>query len=329
MATSRVGDWVRVKSRAEILATLDSRGQVDGLPFMPEMLAFAGHSFPVDAVTHRTCDTVKSTGTSGTTRRMDRAVHLQGVRCDGSAHGGCQARCLLFWKEDWLETAAAEPLPSAASEVSTPVDEVPSFLHGATRGAGDTAEAPVYSCQATQILDATRFVSVRNPTIWIKDVRSRNARLSTAIAGLAVLLFNKAQGASVRLPRRLRIRGGRAWPSLTPTGEQRSYGTLDLQPGELVEVRSQEEIEATLDEGDRLRGLRFGVEMLPYCGKQARVLARVDRIIDEQTGRMLKLRDCIMLQDVWCQGTFRALCRRKIYTYWREAWLRRVDRSLR
>ena len=35
--------------------------------------------------------------------------------------------------------------------------------------------------------------------------------------------------------------------------------------------------------------------------------------------------DCIILEDVWCQGTFRALCRRKIYTYWREAGLRRVD----
>lgn len=69
-------------------------------------------------------------------------------------------------------------------------------------------------------------------------------------------------------------------------------------------MKSQQEIEATQKQGE-LRGLRFGVETLPYCGTQARVLARVDRIIDEKTGRMLRLRDC--------------------YTYWREAWLRRVD----
>ena len=62
----RVGDHVRVKSRDEILATLDPECRVDGLPFMPEMLAFAGRILPVDAVTHRTCDTVKTSGTSGT-----------------------------------------------------------------------------------------------------------------------------------------------------------------------------------------------------------------------------------------------------------------------
>jgi hypothetical protein len=156
-------------------------------------------------------------------------------------------------------------------------------------------------------------------------VRSGNAGAGTALASLAVLALNKWQGVSRRLPRVLRVRGGQAWPWYVPSGERRRYPPLDLQPGELVEVRSKAEIEATLDANGALRGLRFGAEMLPYCGKQARVLARIDRIIDEQTGRMLRLRDCIVLEDVWCQGTFRALCRRKIYTYWREAWLRRVD----
>ena len=322
----RVGDVVRVKSREAILATLDGQASVDELPFMPEMLAFAGRSFPVDAVTHRTCDTVKTSGTSGTTRRMDRAVHLHGVRCDGSAHGGCQARCLLFWKEDWLEAAAPTTRPPAKVDIEPGhVEDVPSVLSQATRGAGHTDQDPVYSCQATELLRATRFVSARDPKLWVKDVRSRNARVHTASASLAVLIFNKWQGLSTRLPSWLRVREGRSWPWFKPTGERRSYPPLDLQPGDLVEVRSQAEIEATLNEHGALRGLRFSAEMLPYCGKQARVVARVDRIIDEKSGKMLKLRDCIMLEDVWCRGTFRALCRRKIYTYWREAWLRRID----
>ena len=29
------------------------------------------------------------------------------VRCDGSAHDGCQAGCLLFWKLAWLKAADA------------------------------------------------------------------------------------------------------------------------------------------------------------------------------------------------------------------------------
>jgi hypothetical protein len=183
----------------------------------------------------------------------------------------------------------------------------------------------VYACQATEMLRATSFVSPRRPGLWVKDVRSGNAGAGTALASFAVLAFNKWQGFSGRLPRALRIRGGRSWPWYSPTGARRRDPPLDLQPGELVEVRSQAEIEATLDDKGALRGLRFGAEMLPYCGRRARVLARVERIIDEKTGRMLRLRDCIILEDVWCQGTFRALCRRKIYTYWREAWLRRVE----
>ena len=40
----KVGDWVEVRSKEEILKTLDSNGQLDGMPFMPEMLAFCGRS---------------------------------------------------------------------------------------------------------------------------------------------------------------------------------------------------------------------------------------------------------------------------------------------
>jgi GT2 family glycosyltransferase len=324
----RVGDRVRVRSRDEILATLDADGRVDGLPFMPEMLAFAGRDYVVDAVVHRTCDTVKTSGTSGTTRGMERAVHLAGVRCDGAAHGGCQARCLLYWKEDWIDVLQpAEPGEAAVNPPPARVTDVPDVLASASRGEGHTDAEPVYSCQATELLNATHFVSPRDPRTWIKDVRSGNARARTAVASGAVIAFNKWQAASTRLPRALRIQDGRNWPSYVPTGEKRRHPPLDLRPGELVEVKSQAEIEATLDDKGELRRLRFGAEMLPYCGTRARVLGWVDRIIDEKTGRMLRLRDCIILDGVWCQGTFRALCRRKIYTYWREAWLRRVDEN--
>jgi hypothetical protein len=322
----RVGDRVRVRSRDEILATLDAEGRLDGLPFMPEMLAFAGREFVVDAVVNRTCDTVKTSGTSGTTRGMERAVHLAGTRCDGAAHDGCQARCLLYWKLDWLDVLPpGETGEVAVNPPATRVTDVPEVLASATRGAGGTDDEPVYSCQATELLAATHFVSTRDPRAWIDDVRSRNAGARTAVASGAALVFNKWQAASRRLPRVFRIQDGRTWPSYVPTGEKRRDPPLDLRPGELVEVKSQAEIESTLDVKGEVRGLRFAAEMLPYCGTRARVLARVDRIIDEKTGRMLRLRDCIILDGVWCQGTYRALCRRKIYTYWRETWLRRVD----
>ncbi|MBX6383676.1 MAG: hypothetical protein IRZ07_12005, partial [Microbispora sp.] len=95
----RVGELVEVRSEEEILATLDEKGELDNLPFMPEMLRFCGQRMRVHKVAHKLCDTI---GRSGM-RRMENAVHLAGARCDGSAHGGCQTACLLYWKEAWLK----------------------------------------------------------------------------------------------------------------------------------------------------------------------------------------------------------------------------------
>ena len=43
----RAGEFVEVRSAAEILATLDEDGCVDGMPFMPEMLQFCGRRLRV------------------------------------------------------------------------------------------------------------------------------------------------------------------------------------------------------------------------------------------------------------------------------------------
>src|SRR6476660_791744 len=100
----RAGDLVEVRSKEEILATLDNEGCVDGLPFMPEMLQFCGKRFPVRAVAHKTCDTAHKTPKN---RKLRACVHLADLRCDGSGHGGCEAACTLFWKDVWLKPVAA------------------------------------------------------------------------------------------------------------------------------------------------------------------------------------------------------------------------------
>lgn len=311
----RSGDRVRVRSREEILATLDADGRSENLPFMPEMLKFAGRTLPVDSVVHRTCDTVSG---RSELRGMTGTVHLRDARCDGSAHGGCQARCLLYWRQEWLEPVgtpqdAQAPGPAADDPQPDADQDVPAVLAAAVRGAGHRDDDPVYSCQATRMPEATCPVSGKDVRLWVKDVQSRNARVRTAAVSFAAhaLTYLKVLG--------------RRWPKdPVPTGEKRRHPPLNLQPGDLVEVKSLPEIEATLDQHNRLRGLFFAVEMTPYCGRRARVLARVERIIDEKTGRMLSLRDCLMLEDVWCDGRLHFLCGRKIYAYWREAWLRRA-----
>src|SRR6188768_3755929 len=96
----RAGTLVEVRSREEILATLQQQdGSVERMPFMPEMLQHCGKQFRISAVAHKTCDSAYKTGG----RRLENAVHLEELRCDGSAHGGCQATCLLFWKTAWIK----------------------------------------------------------------------------------------------------------------------------------------------------------------------------------------------------------------------------------
>ena len=82
---------------------------------------------------------------------------------------------------------------------------------------------------------------------------------------------------------------------------------------------------ATLDKQQRNRGLSFDVEMLTYCGGIYRVLRRVNRMIEEPTGKMITLKNsCIVLEGVVCRSDYHRLCPRAIYPYWREAWLKRA-----
>jgi hypothetical protein len=186
----------------------------------------------------------------------------------------------------------------------------------------------VYSCQATELMRAApEWVPPWDLRQYVLDVRSGNAGVGATIRSVLVGAFNEYQDFSRRhLPTRLRIRGGLRFPFIHGTQHKTPQETLDLRPGELVEVKSKDEIVQTLDSTNRNRGMTFDAEMLKYCGRQARVLRRVERIIDEQTGRMMHLRSpCIILQDVICASDYHRLCPRGIYPYWREIWLRRVS----
>ena len=310
-----------MRSEAEILATLDARGELESLPFMPEMLQFCGRRFRVDKLAVKLCDTIGSTGMY----RMRNAVHLAEVRCDGQAHGGCQAGCLIYWKEAWLKRVpAGEPGPAPAPGCTL------ATLTAATRRPADPA-APGeerYACQATELLRAApERIPAWDARQYLQDVRSGNAGALATIRTLGIGLFNEYQDASRRLlPRPLRIRAGRRYPFIEGRLQNTPVQTLGLQPGERVRVKRREEIVATLDANNANRGMSFDGEMLRYCGQEARVLRRVERIIDEKSGRMLRFKNpCIVLDDVTCRGAYHRQCPRGIYQYWREIWLERVE----
>ena len=333
MSTSnklQVGDWVEVRSKDEILRTLDRDGQLEGMPFMPEMFAFCGQRFRVYKSAHKTCDTVFPTRS----RRIPNAVHLD-TRCNGTGHGGCEARCLIFWKEAWLkrvEKASADRNSISAATGCTEADVV-----RATR-TGDDVD-PVYSCQATRLPYFTKDLSPYDFRQYIRDYTSGNVGLRRWLAGMIYITYHNVIKAGIGLGKPLRwfydrfqkLRGGLPYPrwwGKIPKGSPTPTGSLELQEGEWVRVKSYEEILATCTEDNKNRGLLFDGEMMPYCGRIFRVHKRVTRIINEQTGKMMNMKNpCIILENVVCQARYsdcRMFCPREIYPYWREIWLERV-----
>jgi hypothetical protein len=323
----RVGEWVEVRSEKEILATLGDGQCVDGMPFMPEMLQYCGKRFRVYWSAHKTADTIELFSI----RRMANAVHLKDLRCDGASHDGCQAGCLLFWKECWLKRVSEESVIPQDSTVD------PRLTHKEGDYEGDLSRlyekstcktknsaSRRYRCQATEVLNATQEVKRRdrwNPCFYIRDITSGNVSPVEFVRFgiLAVLNSFLMRWFGWRYPRICGFASDK-----TPLEK------LDLQPGEWVRVRPKKEIMQTLNRQSRNRGLWFDVEMVPFCDKgNYRVLRRVDRIINEKTGEMMELPNpCIILDGVTCSGNYsmqRMFSRRHEYIYWREIWLRRVD----
>jgi hypothetical protein len=318
-AKLRRGETVRVRSAAEILASLDEYGDTENLPFMPEMLSLCGRSFQVSARADKTCDTVNLTGC---TRQMSETVHLVGARCDGSAHGGCEAGCLFFFKESWLETVDSKSTESGTVTESKDLDETAL----AAKIEPHVTTAPgVYRCQATQLPNATRPMA--GISHYVRDVTRRNVSPRRMIRAWAHAAIDRYQRFSRnRLPTWARIAQGVDLPNLRGKLTKTPTESLDLQPGEIVEVKSLPEIIATLDVNQRNRNLWFDREMIKYCGKRFRVQRRVNRLLDEKTGRMMETKNpCIILDGPFCLGDYNKLCPRLGHLYFREIWLRRVD----
>jgi len=379
------GDLVQVRSEAEIRHTLDSQNRLEGLPWMPEMLRYCGRVFRVYRRAEKVfLDHYCYVG------RLENTVLLEGVRCNGSDHGGCQMGCLLLWKEDWLrpapehahpENPAADELDAAASTVSftslasesqpqtspAPAQRPPSEQHAPPPAASvapavascpstaviDTAPQPcaehatglsvggpcapaeshakncpaagapeaagtpeaVFACQATELIHATEPLPWWRPGQYVADWLSGEMSARQFARMLLVQVYNKLQ----------RSWGGRRFGDPRGACRRTPRQSLGLQPGEWVEVKSLPEILATLDRLGRNRGLGFGPEMVPFCGRRLRVAHRVERLVVEWTGALHTLSDTVALEGALCDGLAFRGCPRACYHLWREIWLRRVD----
>jgi hypothetical protein len=338
----RAGDWVEVRGKEEILRTLDRDGQLDGMPFMPEMFAFCGRRFQVYKRAHKTCDTVFPVRG----RRVERAVHLD-TRCDGQAHGGCQAGCLIFWKEAWLkpvgrgtkETRFEAGMGSGEARGGAGFGCAEADVWAKSSLSDGDAGGPTYVCQATRLPYATSDLEWWQIGQYIEDYTSGNTSLWRILCGLVYSMYYNLSQAGIGVGRPMRwlydkssfLRGGSLFPrhaGSIPEGQPTPNVSLNLQPGELVRIKSHAEILRTLNTEGKNRGMAWDAELAPYCGSTRRVLRRVTKIINERTGKMQEMKNpCIVLDAVVCEGRYsscRMFCPRSIFSYWREIWLERV-----
>jgi hypothetical protein len=301
----RRGDRVEVRPAAEILATLDADGTLDGLPFMPEMIEACGGIFRVASHVFKTC----MSGSGPSTMRQLRSAEvftLESVRCSGAAHDGCQKGCLVFWRSEWLRSTAG-----AASSLSHAPSSGPLL-----RGLKTTAGPNRYFCQASELTGYTRPLS-RHGRIatCVRDLAAGNVSVLNLAGRLATWGYWAA---------RRRLRGEYAAGTrvaATPTA------TLALQSGERVTVRPVDEIRTTTNQAAYNRGLYFSPDMAKLSAAPCRVLRRADKIIVDGTGEMRSLKNTVFLEGSYCGCAHVAFggCPRQEFAYWREIWLDRTD----
>lgn len=302
----KVGDLVEIRSWEEIEKTLDEKGALEGIPFMREMLPFCGRRARI----LRNVDKVYDYGKTKTLRRTKDCVLLVDIRCDGAAHGGCQARCSIFWKTAWLKRVKAggvlEAVTRAEREAVMPAV---ASAHPALQPQSDH-----YVCQYTEVQPASKPMSKSDIRQDFRPLFSGNVSLPAFFIAILTWEFNRVQ----------QLRGGIPFPAMSNSGQAKTPPSepKNISAGTTARILSVAEIGKTLDVTSRNRGLWFDREMTKHCNQPYRVLNRVDRIIDDATNKMVPMKTpCLILDDVVASGEFLHFLGQQEYLFWREAWL--------
>jgi hypothetical protein len=292
----KTGENVEVRCATDIAATLDKNNTLEGLSFTPEMLRYCGRKYKV--LKPVTKMIVEGWGM----RQIKNTVLLDGVLCNGEAHDGCQRMCMLLWKETWLKRTDTQ-------ETDVPVR---SDLREATIPAHQR-----FLCQSALLHKASKQLPISFEDFVRKYFCSDRFRRWWMLNRVCAFML----WSTLKVKRFFGLSKNGAWYGSCQTTPTVS---LHLRPGERVAVKSKEEIIETLDVMGKNRGLAFTQEMQKYCGKQFRVLRRIDKIIDEETGRMHRALNTVMLKGAVCDGSYHDSCPRRCSLLWREIWLKRL-----
>ena len=280
------GDRVEVRSVNEILATLDEKGTLENLPFMPEMTAFAGRQFRVSRRAFKTCvDDAEM-------RRIDNTVFLENVRCDGQAHSGCDKACLIFWKEAWLKLADADDISDILPQPKLSESDLASLANRNGQ----------FFCQSSEIINASSPLPWWEPRQYALDLLHNRIPIARWLRSLFIAFYNKIAHVS----------GRKSWRFVAGPGTYNgTRSTLNLQPGDLVRVKPLSQIQQTLDAEGKHQHLLFAPSMAEYCGSVMRVQKRVEKIILEGSPRQREIKDTVLLEGATCDGVCHRLCPRQ------------------
>jgi hypothetical protein len=279
-------------------------------------------------------------------RRLKDTVHLE-TRCDGAGHNGCQAGCLLYWKHQWLKETNGSPdgIDAVAAVPAVPLEDCQNTgcteddVFRLTQIRDLSGGSPTYVCQATQVHCATDSLAWWDLRQYFEDYWSGNVGLKRIVDGLIYSAYFHLSQSGLGLGPVMRwfynkfhsVWGGTLFPRMAgrvPVGKPTPSAVLNLQPGELVRVKSHDKILETVDASNKNRGMYWDAELVPYCGGTYQVLTRVTKLIDEKTAKLVEMKTpCIILEGVVCQARYspcRMLCPKSMYPYWREIWLERV-----
>lgn len=299
----RVGTKVTVRSADEILATLDLDGRFEGLPWMPQMVELCGTSATIVRWVTSSCVPTENGVVYG---GVTDAVLLDVGHCDGGSFGGCQMGCPLIWKTAWLRNQ--EAADQTDHESKDAADAANALGQIARENAIDLDGRS--KCQATQLVQIA--IPHRGSVVgqYSTEMKLNGVSMSTIATSFCSGVLGRLTGASAG------ISGDR---KRTPVVD------LQLQLGDVVRVKSKQEIIKTLNASGQNRGLWFDPIMLRYCGQELKVTKRVTTLVDESNGQIRQLKvPSVVLDDLRCDSNQRRFCSRLLQLFWREVWLERV-----
>jgi len=298
----RLGDIVEVRSFEEIAPTLAADGTMEGLPFQPEMMKYCGGTFRVLRPVKKLVIEKANTGLRG----IRNTVLLNGVNCDGQFHDNCNRYCFILWKESWLKRVGRQ------RHLADPLVD---FNNTSLQSPRQAPQPLAVHCQSIALVKATYPLPGWNLKQYIWDITDNTLPILKRVILLLISIARHIKKSiNVRLPN-----------MLSGPLEKTPSTDLDVQPGHWVEVKSLDEIRATLDDSGRNRGLAFTKEMKKFCGQKFSLLRTVDQIIIEGTGEMRKLSNTVILKEANCDGFAHFLCPRNCYLLWRKIWLNKIS----